>query len=118
MKRARGRSVRRVGLSRFLQWRFNTIAMRWLPRTLVRAYLGLLGRIYFFFSREEKEEIKRNLSAVIRRFPKKQPVDLIIRRTFDGIFAHYNEMGKRYEQFFVVMSENAKIGRASCRERV
>ena len=91
MKRARGRSVRRVGLSRFLQWRFNTIAMRWLPRTLVRAYLGLLGRIYFFFSREEKEEIKRNLSAVIRRFPKKQPVDLIIHRTFHGIFAHYHE---------------------------
>ena len=91
MKRARGRSVRRVGLSRFLQWRFNTIAMRWLPRTLVRAYLGLLGRIYFFFSREEKEQIKRNLSAVIRRFPKKQPVDLIIRRTFHGIFAHYHE---------------------------
>ncbi len=91
MKRARGRSVARVGLSRFLQWRFNTIAMRWLPRTLVRAYLGLLGRIYFFFSREEKEEIKRNLSAVIRRFPKKQPVDLIIHRTFHGIFAHYHE---------------------------
>jgi lauroyl/myristoyl acyltransferase len=91
MKRAQGRSVGRVGLSRFLQWRFNTILMRWLPRTLVRAYLGLLGRIYFFFSRKEKEQIKRNLSAVIRRFPKKQPVDLIIRRTFRGIYAHYHE---------------------------
>ena len=91
MKRALKRSVGRVGLSRFLQWRFNTILMRWLPRTLVRAYLGLLGRIYFFFSSEEKEQIKRNLSAVIRRFPKKQPVDLIIRRTFRGIYAHYHE---------------------------
>jgi lauroyl/myristoyl acyltransferase len=57
----------------------------------VRAYLGLLGRIYFFFSREEKEQIKQNLSAVIRHFPKKQPVDLIIRRTFRGIYAHYHE---------------------------
>lgn len=91
MKRARGRSVGRVGLSRFLQWRLNVLLVRWLPRTLVRAYLGLLGRIYFFFSREEKEEIKRNLSAVIRRFPKKQPVDLIIRHTFRGIYAHYHE---------------------------
>jgi len=91
MKRERGRCVGRVGLSRFLQRRFNTIAMRWLPRTLVRAYLGFLGRIYFFFSREEKEQIKRNLSAVIRRFPKKQPVDLVIRRTFRGISAHYHE---------------------------
>ncbi len=91
MKRARGHSVGKTGLSRFLQWRLNTLLMRWLPRTLVRAYLGLLGRIYFFFSRDEKEEIKRNLSAVIRRFPKKQPVDLIIRRTFRGIYAHYHE---------------------------
>jgi lauroyl/myristoyl acyltransferase len=91
MKRALERSVGKVGLSRFLQWRFNTILMRWLPRTLVRAYLGLLGRIYFFFRPEEKEQIKRNLSAVIRRFPKKQPVDLIIRRTFSGIYAHYHE---------------------------
>ena len=91
MKRAGGHSVARAGLSRFLQWRFNTIAMRWLPRILVRAYLGLLGRIYFFFSREEKEQIKRNLSAAIRRFPKKQPVDLTIRRTFRGIYTHYHE---------------------------
>jgi lauroyl/myristoyl acyltransferase len=65
--------------------------MRWLPRALVRAYLGLLGRIYFFFSREEKKQIKRNLSAVIRRFPKRQPVDPIIRRTFRGIYSHYHE---------------------------
>ena len=57
MKRALKRSVGRVGLSRFLQWRFNTILMRWLPRTLVRAYLGLLGRIYFLFNREEKERL-------------------------------------------------------------
>jgi KDO2-lipid IV(A) lauroyltransferase len=91
MKRARGRSVGRAGLSHFLQWRLNTLLIRWLPRTLVRAYLGLLGRIYFFFSREEKKQIKRNLSAVIRRFPKRQPVDLIIRRTFRGIYAHYHE---------------------------
>ena len=91
MKRALKRSVGKVGLSRFLQWRFNTILMRWLPRTLVRAYLGLLGRIYFFFNRQEKEQIKQNLAAVIRRFPKRQPVDLIIRRTFRGIYAHYHE---------------------------
>ena len=91
MKQGLRRLLGRSGLSRFLQWRVNTILMRWLPRTLVRAYLGLLGRIYFFFSREEKEQIKRNLSAVIRRFPKRQPVDPIIRRTFRGIYAHYHE---------------------------
>ena len=105
MKRAQGRSVGRVGLSRFLQWRFNTILMRWLPRILVRAYLGLLGRIYFLFSREEKKQIKRNLSAVIRRFPKKQPVDLIIRRTFSGIYAHY------YEKLLIAFAHFGKVCR-------
>lgn len=91
MKQGLRHLLGRAGLSRFLQWRFNTTLMRWLPRTLVRAYLGLLGRVYFFFSREEKEQIKRNLSAVVRRFPKRQPVDQIISRTFSGIYAHYHE---------------------------
>jgi KDO2-lipid IV(A) lauroyltransferase len=81
----------RVGLSRFLQWRVNTILTRWLPRTLGRAYLGLLGRIYFFFNREEKEQIEQNLSAVIQRLPRRLPMDWVIRRTFQGIFAHYHE---------------------------
>jgi lauroyl/myristoyl acyltransferase len=105
MKRAHGRSVGRVGLSRFLQWRFNTILMRWLPRILVRVYLGLWGRIYFFFSREEKKQIKRNLSAVIRRFPRKQPVDPIIRRTFRGIYAHY------YEKLLIAFAHFGKVCR-------
>lgn len=105
MKRAQGRSVGGVGLSRFLQWRFNTMAMRWLPRSLVRAYLGLLGRIYFLFSREEKEQIKRNLSAVVRRFPRKQPIDLIIRRTFRGINAHY------YEKLLIAFAHFGKVCR-------
>ncbi len=89
--RANRRFFKKVGLSHFLQWRFNTMLMRWLPRMIVRVYLGLLGRIYFFFNREEKEQIRRNLSAVVRRLPTKQPTDLIIRRTFQGIYAHYHE---------------------------
>jgi lauroyl/myristoyl acyltransferase len=91
MKQGLRRLLGRAGLSRFLQWRVNTILTRWLPRTLVRAYLGLLGRIYFFFNREEKEQIERNLSAVIQRLPTRVPMDRITRRTFQGIFAHYHE---------------------------
>lgn len=105
MKRAQGRSVGRVGLSRFLQLRFNTILMRWSPRIFVRVYLGLLGRIYFFFSREQEKQIKRNLSAVIRHFPKKQPVDLIIRRTFRGVYAHY------YEKLLIAFAHFGKVCR-------
>ena len=83
--------VGRAGLSRFLQWRFNTILIRWLPKILVRPYLGLMGRIYFFFKGEEKKQIKKNLSAILRRFPERKPTDLIVRRTFRGIYHHYHE---------------------------
>ncbi len=91
MKRALGHVVRNAGLSRFLQWRFNTVLMRLLPFWMGRAYIGLLGRIYYFFNPDEKEEIKLNLSAVMRRLPRTDPLDLTSRQTFQGIFAHYHE---------------------------
>jgi len=91
MKRARARSVGRAGLSRFLQWRLNALLMRWLPLKIGSTYIRLLGKIYFFLNRDEKEEISRNLSAVITKLPYTDPVDLIIRRTFNGIFSHYHE---------------------------
>jgi len=77
MKRICGALLGRSGLSRFLQLRFNTFLMRWLPACLVRAYIGLLGRVYYFFACQEKETIKQNLSAVISRFPVKQPTEHI-----------------------------------------
>jgi lauroyl/myristoyl acyltransferase len=65
--------------------------MRLLPRRLSRVYLGLLGKAYYFFNREEKKQIERNLSAVIQRLPRREPMDRVTRRTFQGIFAHYHE---------------------------
>ncbi|MGD8502258.1 MAG: hypothetical protein PVH49_01520, partial [Syntrophobacterales bacterium] len=91
MKRAREQVQGGAGLSRFLQYRFNTLILSWLPMRVGRGYLGLLGRIYYFFNPEEKQQIKRNLIAVIRRLPRTEPMDLTIRRTFRGIFAHYYE---------------------------
>jgi lauroyl/myristoyl acyltransferase len=65
--------------------------MRLLPFWIGRAYIGLLGRIYYFFNPDEKEEIKLNLSAVMRRLPRTEPEDLTAQQTFQGIFAHYHE---------------------------
>jgi lauroyl/myristoyl acyltransferase len=81
----------RLGLSRFVQWRFNTILIGLLPQTLGRAYLDLLGKVYYFFNREEKEEIKRNLSAVTQRLSIRVPVDKVVCRTLEHIFIHYYE---------------------------
>jgi len=91
MKRICAHLVGRVGLSRFLQWRFNTILIRWMPGIVVRPYLALMGRIYHFFKGEEKEEIRKNLRAILRRFSKSKSTDLIVRRTFRGIYHHYYE---------------------------
>ena len=91
MRRLFGRLKVRTGLSRFLQWRPNAMLMRYLPLRIGRAYVGLLGKAYFLFNRAERDEIKRNLSAVIRKMPSTDPVDLIIRRTFHGVFSHYHE---------------------------
>lgn len=91
MKQICAHLVGRVGLSRFLQWRFNIFLIRWLPKIVVRPYLVLLGRIYHFFKSDEKEEIKKNLTAILRRFPERKPTDLIVRRTFRGIYHHYHE---------------------------
>jgi lauroyl/myristoyl acyltransferase len=82
MRRFFGRLKVRTGLSRFLQWRPNAMLMRCLPLRIGRAYVGLLGRAYFFFNRAERDEIKRNLSALIRRMPRTDPIELIFRRTF------------------------------------
>ena len=105
MKIMRGRCSGMCGLSRFLQWRLNPILTRFLPRRFGRIYISLLGRFYYFFRREEEQQIKRNISAVIRRLPTKEPVDIVIRRTFDGIFAHY------YEKLFIAYVNFGKVCR-------
>ena len=105
MKRVLGHLFAPAGLSRFLQRRFNTVLMRWLPRPVMQAYLGLLGRVYFFFSREEKKQIKQNLSAVILRFPKRPPLHLTLRRTFRGIYSHY------YEKLLIAFAHLGRVCR-------
>ena len=95
----------RLSLSRFLQWRLNTIMMRWLPRTMMRSYIGLLGKLYFAINYRERENIERNLCAVLRRVAGKDSLDLIIRRTFAGIFAHY------YEKLFIAYHHFGKVCR-------
>jgi KDO2-lipid IV(A) lauroyltransferase len=91
MKKLFGRLKVRTGLSRFLQWRPNAMLMRYLPLRISRAYIGLLGKAYFLFNRSERDEIKRNLTAVIRKMPRTDTVGLTIRRTFHGVFSHYHE---------------------------
>ena len=78
-------------VSRFFQWRPNTFLVRWLPFCLSRAYLGLLGRIYYILERQEGDEIRENLDAAARKVPITAPLDEVVHRTFLGIYTHYFE---------------------------
>jgi Kdo2-lipid IVA lauroyltransferase/acyltransferase len=79
------------GVSRFFQWHPNTFLVRWMPFCLSRAYLGLLGRIYYLLERHEGQEISENLDAVARKVPITAPLDRVVNRTFLGIYTHYFE---------------------------
>jgi lauroyl/myristoyl acyltransferase len=105
MKMDMGHLIGRIGLSHFLQWRFNTLLMNWLPIAVARAYISLMGKLYFALNRIEKQNIQFNLCAVIRRVPRTEPVDLVVRRTFQGLFAHY------YEKLFTAYAHYDKVCR-------
>lgn len=91
MKSLGRRVLGRGGLSRFLQWPFNTVLMRWAPLALTRCYLNLLGRLYFIFNAAERGMIERSLWGVLRsKVPPAQWTPLT-QRAFKGIFAHYHE---------------------------
>jgi lauroyl/myristoyl acyltransferase len=81
----------KVGLSRFFQWRINTLLIGWLPLRIGRVYLGLLGKLYYLVNSKEKREIRRNLSLVRREVTAREYSEAVLRRTFQGIFAHYHE---------------------------
>jgi lauroyl/myristoyl acyltransferase len=103
MKWLWGHFFGRIGLSRFLQWRVNTFLARWLPLAAVRAYIYLLGKLYFFLNSREREDIQRNLRTILPRLNGNKPLESIIRRTFTGIYSHY------YEKLFIAYTRFSKV---------
>ena len=81
----------RIGISRFLQWRLNTYLMWMLPFSWMQTYIGLLGKIFFYFNRKERHIIRRNIRLIVGDFRNDQPIERVIQRTFKGIFTHYAE---------------------------
>jgi lauroyl/myristoyl acyltransferase len=50
-----------------------------------------MGQLYYALNPREREEIRENLCAVMRRLSPACSVAEAVRRTFRGIFAHYHE---------------------------
>jgi Kdo2-lipid IVA lauroyltransferase/acyltransferase len=80
-----------LNLSKFLQMRGNTFIFRFLPFWLSRWYLIILGRLYYFLNRKEKELIRTAITRVFGRKMTATALKDTIDETFRGICDHYHE---------------------------
>jgi KDO2-lipid IV(A) lauroyltransferase len=78
-------------LSSFLQWRLNFVMYKILGWRVILYYIGILGRLYFFFNKKEKWRIKKAVNTVFGDH--RQPVDIksLTKNVFRGIVYHYYE---------------------------
>jgi KDO2-lipid IV(A) lauroyltransferase len=86
-----GRLFRSIGLSRFLQNRLNVCVIRRLPFALSRAYVNVMGRLYYAVNSQERNEISNNLCTVLEQLVPGYLKREVVQRAFRGIFAHYHE---------------------------
>lgn len=80
-----------LNLSKFCQAPLNVFLFKFLPFRLSRWYLGLLGKIYFFLKRQEKELIQLTIRQVFGSTLELKSLKVLIRHTFRGIVDHYHE---------------------------
>jgi KDO2-lipid IV(A) lauroyltransferase len=80
-----------VNLSKFLQMKLNNLLFRFLPFSVSRCYIMVLGRLYYLLNWNEKTLIQKTIRHVFKR---KFPAPLLnqkIKAAFKGIFDHYHE---------------------------
>jgi KDO2-lipid IV(A) lauroyltransferase len=80
-----------LSLSKFMQMRLNSFLFRFLPFSISRAYLMVLGRLYYVLNATEKTLIRKTIHQVFQR---KFPAPVLKRKVkaaFTGIFDHYHE---------------------------
>jgi KDO2-lipid IV(A) lauroyltransferase len=80
-----------LSLSKFLQMRINSFLFRFLPFSVSRAYVMVLGRLYYLFNWKDKTLIRKTIEHVFKR---KIPAPILkkkVKAAFQGIFDHYHE---------------------------
>jgi Kdo2-lipid IVA lauroyltransferase/acyltransferase len=80
-----------LSLSKFLQMRFNSFLFRFLPFSVSRCYVMVLGKLYYLLNWRDKILIRKTIEYVFRR---KLPAPILkkkIKAAFRGIFDHYHE---------------------------
>ena len=84
----------KINLSSFLQLRFNIFMCKKLGWKITFFYVTILGKLYFFFKRKEKQKIKSSVKEVFAGQKSGSEIRSITRDIFRGIVSHY------YEKFF------------------
>lgn len=81
----------KLSLSQFLQMTLNHLLLRFLPFTISRFYIRLLGRIYYLWHRQEKSLVRETVSRIFRNKIAAGELQRKITGVFRGIFDHYHE---------------------------
>jgi KDO2-lipid IV(A) lauroyltransferase len=81
----------RLSLSKFLQMKLNSFLFRFLPFSVSRGYVMVLGRLYYLLNWTEKTLIRKTITYALGR---KTPAPILkqkVKAAFKGIFDHYHE---------------------------
>jgi Kdo2-lipid IVA lauroyltransferase/acyltransferase len=80
-----------LSLSKFLQMKVNSFLFRFLPFSISRGYIMLLGKLYYLLNWADRKLIHKTIGYIFKR---KYPNGLLnqkINAAFKGIFDHYHE---------------------------
>jgi Kdo2-lipid IVA lauroyltransferase/acyltransferase len=80
----------KVNLSKFVQSSISVKVFRLLHPFVGYWYMWVLGKLYYVVNRSERRVIQRSIREVLASHSEKY-VNKVIRKTFEGIFAHYYE---------------------------
>ncbi len=100
--KSKGNAMRRFGLSRFLQARFNISMYMFFGWWLARIYISILGRLYYLIRRGEKQIIRQSVTDVVTLINRNNERDDIIKKVISGILSHY------YEKLFIAFQGKKK----------
>ncbi len=90
----------RVNLSKFLQSRYNVFIYNTLGWRISLFYIVMLGKLYFFFNRGEKQKIENAVESVFKTDKSEKQIESIKSRVLTGIICHYYEkLFNAYENF-------------------
>ncbi len=81
----------KLNLSSFLQWRFNILMCKILGLRITFYYISILGKLYFFFNKKEKWQIKKAINTVFSHHKRQFEIRSLTKNVFRGIVFHYYE---------------------------